>query len=197
MTKEKIISVAMKLFARNGFAGTSIREISSEAGTNLAAINYYFKSKEGLYQSCLKKISESTINLTKKSLTEAKSTNDIYNSLLSFTNEIFYFYIENPNLLLLSLQETEKRETSEFPNIENLFNSLTYYFCSLRKNNLIKNNYEPSVLASMFFGIINHAIRYDEQRKKKIGKNLKDNTEYRKLYSEHIVSVFHRGIINN
>lgn len=48
-TKTKILEAADDLFARLGFAGTSVREIASLADVNLAAINYHFKNKENLY----------------------------------------------------------------------------------------------------------------------------------------------------
>lgn len=47
-TKNKILNAAEKLFAQKGFEATSLREITTEAGVNLAAIGYHFKSKEGL-----------------------------------------------------------------------------------------------------------------------------------------------------
>jgi len=49
-TKNQILDVAERLFASKGFAGTSLREITKEAGVNLAAINYHFQSKEKLIQ---------------------------------------------------------------------------------------------------------------------------------------------------
>lgn len=48
-TKQKIIEAANKLFAKNGFAGTSIRDIAGLAEVNLASINYHFQNKENLY----------------------------------------------------------------------------------------------------------------------------------------------------
>jgi len=41
---------AEKLFAEKGFDGTSVRDISEEAGVNLAMISYYFGSKEKLME---------------------------------------------------------------------------------------------------------------------------------------------------
>jgi AcrR family transcriptional regulator len=52
-TKEKILSVAATLFAANGYDSTSIRDISKEAGVNLASINYHFKNKLNLYKEVL------------------------------------------------------------------------------------------------------------------------------------------------
>lgn len=45
-----ILQVAEKLFAEKGFDGTSIRNISKEAGINIAMVSYYFGSKEKLLE---------------------------------------------------------------------------------------------------------------------------------------------------
>ena len=48
--EEKIKQAARSLFAKNGFAGTRTRDIAQEAGINLALLNYYFRSKEKLFE---------------------------------------------------------------------------------------------------------------------------------------------------
>lgn len=50
-TKEQIISVAERLFAERGFASTTLRNVVSEAGVNLAAVHYHFGSKEELFRA--------------------------------------------------------------------------------------------------------------------------------------------------
>ena len=52
-TKERILDVAEHLFADFGFATTSLRDITSEAGVNLASVNYHFGSKEALLAAVL------------------------------------------------------------------------------------------------------------------------------------------------
>src|ERR1051325_8289765 len=47
-TKQKILDTSERLFAQKGFAATSMRQIISEAGVNLAAVHYHFGSKEEL-----------------------------------------------------------------------------------------------------------------------------------------------------
>ena len=49
-TEDKIKSAARKLFTQKGFAATKTRDIANEAGINLALLNYYFRSKEKLFQ---------------------------------------------------------------------------------------------------------------------------------------------------
>ena len=48
-TEEKIKAAAYKLFTQKGYAGTRTRDIAEEAGINLALLNYYFRSKEKLF----------------------------------------------------------------------------------------------------------------------------------------------------
>ena len=47
---EQIMTAARELFAKNGFRDTTIRMIAQKAKVNGAAINYYFSSKEALYE---------------------------------------------------------------------------------------------------------------------------------------------------
>ena len=47
-TKDRILGAAEELFAQHGFAGTSLRQVTSLAAVNIAAVNYHFGSKENL-----------------------------------------------------------------------------------------------------------------------------------------------------
>jgi AcrR family transcriptional regulator len=50
-SRERLLHAALQLFADQGFAKTSTREIAEAAGTNIAAISYYFGDKAGLYRA--------------------------------------------------------------------------------------------------------------------------------------------------
>ena len=47
-TKDRILGAAEELFAQHGFVGTSLRQVTSRADVNIAAVNYHFGSKENL-----------------------------------------------------------------------------------------------------------------------------------------------------
>ena len=49
-TEERIKVAARKVFHQKGFAGTRTRDIAEEAGINHAMLNYYFRSKEKLFE---------------------------------------------------------------------------------------------------------------------------------------------------
>ena len=51
--KELIIKSALSLFSEKGYKGTSVRDIATAANVNVAMINYYFGSKEGLFEKVI------------------------------------------------------------------------------------------------------------------------------------------------
>jgi AcrR family transcriptional regulator len=56
-TREKLILVAIKMFAEQGFSGVSMRNINSAAGTrNSSAVHYHFGSKLGIIEAIMDKL---------------------------------------------------------------------------------------------------------------------------------------------
>ncbi|HEX6859914.1 MAG TPA: TetR/AcrR family transcriptional regulator [Caulobacteraceae bacterium] len=47
-TKNQVFNAAERLFALHGFQNVSVRDITAEAGVNLASVNYHFGSKDAL-----------------------------------------------------------------------------------------------------------------------------------------------------
>jgi len=52
-TRERLLSVAERLFAENGFDAVSLRAITREAEVNVAAVNYHFQGKQGLVEAVI------------------------------------------------------------------------------------------------------------------------------------------------
>src|ERR1700730_11349300 len=52
-TREKLVEAAGRVFARRGYYSTTVREICAKAGANVAAVNYHFGDKLGLYTEVL------------------------------------------------------------------------------------------------------------------------------------------------
>jgi AcrR family transcriptional regulator len=52
-SRDDILDAATTIFADKGFDATSVREICATAGVNIAAVNYHFGSKAGLYREAV------------------------------------------------------------------------------------------------------------------------------------------------
>jgi AcrR family transcriptional regulator len=59
-SRQRLLESATRLFAAQGFAMTSTREIALAAGANIAAISYYFGDKAGLYRATFREMSPCT-----------------------------------------------------------------------------------------------------------------------------------------
>lgn len=102
-TEEKIKEAARKVFTRKGYAATRTRDIAEEAGINLALLNYYFRSKEKLFQQIMMEKVQQLFGLI------APVINDSSTSLESKIAAIVANYIDmisaHPDLPLFVLSE--------------------------------------------------------------------------------------------
>ncbi|WDE13901.1 TetR/AcrR family transcriptional regulator [Thalassomonas haliotis] len=104
-TKNKILDAAEQLFADKGFNGTSLREITSQAEVNLAAVNYHFGSKKELIKAVMSRyMNELSPRL--ESALEAVCQQQGQPSLI----QVFSAFVEP----LLSLNEFQENGTSNF-----------------------------------------------------------------------------------
>ena len=78
-TRRLLLHAARRRFARDGYSGTTVRDIAQDAGVNVALINRYFTSKEGLFESCIRRAGE---ELGDRAVGEA-STAQLVRSLVS------------------------------------------------------------------------------------------------------------------
>jgi len=55
-TSDAYVEAAGHVFAEHGYQATTVREIVKRSGANIAAVNYYFGGKLGLYTEVLKQL---------------------------------------------------------------------------------------------------------------------------------------------
>lgn len=101
--EDKILEAARIVFMQKGYAATRTRDIAEEAGINLALLNYYFKSKENLFQIIMLE------KMHKLFGTLVPVLNDTKLSLEEKLQLVAYNYIEmltqNPDLPIFVLSE--------------------------------------------------------------------------------------------
>jgi AcrR family transcriptional regulator len=87
-TRERLLAQAEKMFAARGYDGTSVRQITQEAGANVAAVSYYFGGKQGLYEAVFERVlvemRERRIHRIKSDLDEAGNEGTLEAFLGSF-----------------------------------------------------------------------------------------------------------------
>ncbi|WPV01567.1 TetR family transcriptional regulator [Mucilaginibacter sp. cycad4] len=95
-TEEKILATAKKIFTQKGYEATKVRDIAAEADINLSLVNYYFRSKEKLFEHIM------VDNINKLFEKVGPVLNDEKSSLqqkISFIAEHYIdLLLENPDL---------------------------------------------------------------------------------------------------
>ncbi len=119
-TEQKIFDAATELFLEKGVDRTSVREIATKAGINLALMNYYFRSKENLFDAIftqlVKKNSEELIRILNSEL-----------ELEEKIRQYVYVYIdmlsENPLLVsfVMAILHRSRERITEMKAISNLY----------------------------------------------------------------------------
>jgi len=101
-TRSALIQSGKRLFARRGFDGTSVRDITRAAGTNLGAITYHFGSKRGLYQAVLETGLNPLVEHVGAAVSAVGSTLDRLDAVV----DVFFDHLAaNPEIPRLLLQE--------------------------------------------------------------------------------------------
>jgi AcrR family transcriptional regulator len=107
-TKEQILTVAERLFAEHGFTGTTLRNVVSEAGVNLAAVNYHFGSKEELFREVVARFARPLVERELELLAEFKASSELPSI------EVLLTAVIHPSLEILSSGEDERLVRAKF-----------------------------------------------------------------------------------
>ena len=113
-TEDKILLAASKVFTEKGFSGTRTRDIAEEAGINLALLNYYFRTKEKLFEQVMKVKIVLLFGQIIPIVTNEKTTLEEKIELASL--KYFEILSKNPNLPIFVLSEIQKK-TSDVKSI--------------------------------------------------------------------------------
>lgn len=116
-TEEKIKAAAKLVFAQKGFAATRTRDIAEASGINLALLNYYFRSKQKLFDGImLEKMQEFFGKVAPIFLDD---TTTLETKIESFVSRYIDMLIKNPELPIFVLSEI-RNQPQHFARIGNI-----------------------------------------------------------------------------
>lgn len=101
-TEQKIITSAEKLFYQKGKAGTSMQDIADDAGINRTLLNYYFRSKDQLFEAVFRKAMGRFVPNLAAMLNSDISFEEYIPALVETVIDTM---IENPQIPIFVLQE--------------------------------------------------------------------------------------------
>lgn len=104
-TEEKIKEAARKVFQEKGYGQARTRDIADEAGINLALLNYYFRSKEKLFDIIMEESMQKVFGMILGIVNDEKL--DLSKKIDAVVKRYIDSLLENPNLPLFVLSEIQ------------------------------------------------------------------------------------------
>lgn len=205
MTDKKIhiINHAVELFAEKGFEGTSIRDLAARAGVNVAMVNYYFGSKEKLFESLVEErasysrgvLDEIAKNPAYSDIEKIDRIIDAYISKL-FTNRKFHRVLHQEMML-------SQRESLAQAIVEILYpNSLIIkgvIEAGMKKG--VFGKVDPPLVIASIVGTINQILLSKRMCIKLLDKAPDyvpyDDPRFAKRLSDHLKQLMHAHLLNH
>lgn len=196
-TRDLIIEEARKHFSEKGFEGASVRDICCGASVNVSAIKYHFGGKEGLYRECFRAYGESRLNSASKILTKADSAEELKLRLKLFCEDFIREGLENVHTTKMICREIE----TENPLIADIFqgtflkvySTLVDLLEDAKTKNLIRNELDATIMASVFFHGLTTSLRMDHVAARYFQKSLR-NSVYADHFINNLISIFFDGV---
>ncbi|MGE4169498.1 MAG: TetR/AcrR family transcriptional regulator [Candidatus Margulisiibacteriota bacterium] len=198
-TKALLIKSAKKMFAKNGFDGTTVKDIADEAGVNIGAVSYHFNGKEGMYQSCIGQGAQQNLAMMQRILTPPQSVAEFKIRLQMFVEELVLFYAENPEVTKIVHREFE----IQLPFMEDMFKNVFLksfevvcdFFNHAKEKGFLRADIEVPICVSLLIGALVDVGRMDDVRNRYFERTIQF-ADYRKKVVDHVVAIHVHGILS-
>lgn len=187
-TRNRILTAALELFSKNGYAGTTTREIAQRADLTEVTLFRYFNSKEAIFESTILNYLPSP----DFELLISKANEMEYKEALQFIAKSFFDGLKaNKNLINIMYKEMQRHfelmDRLYTALIKNLLVLLQEYFTQLQEREVLRK-IDASVMATTFLGIFISLFEYDDAF---LNSNSDSDIIYKKI--EAMVDIFING----
>lgn len=190
-TKKRIIEVAKRVFAEKGFDGTSVRNITEEAGVNVSAIHYHFGSKEDVLLEILAGFAIGFKEMT-KNLKTPKSGDEFRIRLEMHLQQMLDYSLGQMNCIAIFQKEHDRIMTDFLEKIavhfmESRTQFVEWIEASMQAGVIRKRN--AHIFSDMFFSNYKGEV-FDCKAMAKMGLPSLLEPEYREQWLEESIDIF-------
>lgn len=150
-TRDKLIETAKELFLTKGVDRVGVREIASKAGINLSLMNYYFRSKEKLFETIFENVISDKAVALRQILDSELSVEE---KIKRYVNKYIDILVTDPLHVsfVLSVVHRNYDNVGKMKGIANLYN--TEKFIAQLKDENEKGNIRPVDPEQLFISMI-------------------------------------------
>ncbi|MEP6465532.1 MAG: TetR family transcriptional regulator [Parafilimonas sp.] len=201
--KQHIIETTLHLFAEKGFEGTSIREIAEKACVNVAMVNYYFGSKEKLFEKIIEYKSFTTRGildeiLNNQSLNAIQKIEEIIDTYVQklFTHRTFHRLVHQELIL-------NQREALQDSIVNNMIYPNSLIVKTVIERGIKSGEFkkvDPELTIASIVGTINQVLLSKKSCNKLMNKADDyipyDDNKFKKRVSTHLKNLMHDHLLN-
>lgn len=197
-TASRILSTATRLFAAQGYDGTSTKNICERAGANIAALHYHFGSKENLYHNIIEQFATERLDFARKTLQPPQNIDDFKVRLEIFLRQTLETMIRQNDIVRLIQRDIEMSDSKSNKMYLNTLlkhaEKLWEFFDLATKKGIVAADVKPSFAATFLMSNIIHQTRNDKMVKEFSGHSLSEE-KYRNDWIQQTLRIFIEGII--
>ena len=184
-TRQAVLDAAERLFAEQGFAATSMRDISQVSGVSHPLIHHHFGSKNDLYTAVKRRLVE---DYARRFPNAAKSANRPLN-IRAELRRLLKYIGGNPMLLRLVARTHLEGDTQVWPGEPAVLDMLSRRIAVSQKRKLIRDDVSPESLSVMVLGLVYFWLEHRIYFEQRFGDAVNDEK-----YLRHAIAVLERGM---
>ncbi len=191
MTRKRLISSGIQLFAEKGYEKVSIREICKHAETSINMIHHYFGSKEELFASIVNQFTEDVFAYPTRLLEkEIKSEESVVGMFELFFEETLLALIDNKQVVQIIV----KHEISS-PVMANLNSKFVKFLEQAQRKGFVNKEIEPALVSGILMDRLGNQIIYADRIFNKTKFDIIGNRKHRSKWIESNLQLLLYGLV--
>jgi TetR/AcrR family transcriptional regulator len=190
-TRAKILETAERLFAKGGFSGTTIEEISRVSGISDGLILYHYKTKDNLYSAVRERVANRYALSLRESIESQQGNGEMMYGTL---RTAFNYFKENRTYHRISLWSYLEGKMDVVENEEALTVNMVELLQRAQNEGLLERDFSPIVLLTVAIGSIHYWLRYRDQFVKILRLN-ESSDLLDKRFIEQLMELIIRGVV--
>jgi len=190
-TPTAVLRAAERVFAKQGFAGTSMRDISRASGVSQPLIHHYFKTKRDLYNEIKRQLILRFDAFWTDTVREVAGDECVPGAVL---RRIFEFMKDNPTVLRIGAWSQLEGDNAPWPGELEALDRVSRVFSDAQAGGSMRSNLNPTLLTILVEGFMFSWWEYrDNYMRLYEGKPESENLDEKVL--EVMTEVFLRGTL--
>jgi TetR/AcrR family fatty acid metabolism transcriptional regulator len=190
-----LLDAAIQVFARNGYHGSRVSDIATEAGVAYGLVYHYFKNKEEILATIFEERWAGFLDALEGIAGGTNSTEDKLVSVAALILNVFRVRPDWVKVLVMEIQRSQRfSEPEQIQAVGRLFELVGRIVRAGQTSGELRDDLDAQVACTMFIGALDLEITSLVLGLKKIDGNEAEEREHYSKVAQTVVGIFMRGM---